>query len=106
MTKLRFAPSPTGYLHLGNTRTALINWLYARSHNGQFILRLDDTDKERSEEKYSEQIEKDLSWLGLTYDEVVRQSDRLDHYAKAADSLKSKGRLYPCYETSEELDLQ
>ena len=106
MTKLRFAPSPTGYLHLGNTRTALINWLYTRSHKGKFILRLDDTDVQRSEQKYAEQIQEDLHWLGLTYDEVVKQSDRLTSYEKASEVLKSQGRLYPCYETSEELDLQ
>lgn len=106
MIKLRFAPSPTGYLHLGNTRTALINWLYARAHKGYFILRLDDTDKERSEEKYAEQIKEDMSWLGLEYDEIIKQSDRLGHYEKAAEHLKSKDRLYPCYETPEELDLQ
>lgn len=106
MTKLRFAPSPTGFLHLGNTRTALINWLFARIHGGKFILRLDDTDRERSELKFADQIQNDLHWLGLTYDELVRQSDRLDHYNRAAEQLKTKGRLYPCYETSEELDLQ
>jgi len=106
MTKLRFAPSPTGYLHLGNTRTALINWLYARTHGGKFILRLDDTDVQRSEQKYAEQIQEDLHWLGLTYDEMIKQSDRLLHYEKAAEVLKAQGRLYPCFETPEELDLQ
>lgn len=106
MTKLRFAPSPTGHLHLGNTRTAFMNWLFARAHQGKFVLRMDDTDKERSEEKYAHQIQEDLQWLGLTYDEVVRQSDRLLKYEQAAESLKKKGRLYACYETPEELDLQ
>ena len=106
MTKLRFAPSPTGYLHLGNTRTALINWLYARSHGGEFVLRLDDTDAERSQQKYADQIQEDLLWLGLTVDKVVKQSDRLTPYQKAAESLKALGRLYPCYETQEELELQ
>lgn len=106
MTKLRFAPSPTGYLHLGNTRTALINWLYARSHGGHFILRLDDTDVQRSQQKFADQIQEDLLWLGLTYDEVIKQSDRLYRYEKAAETLKAQGRLYPCYETPEELDLQ
>lgn len=106
MTKLRFAPSPTGYLHLGNTRTALINWLFARAHKGEFILRLDDTDVQRSEEKYAEQIQKDLKWLGLSYDKIVRQSAHFKNYEKAAELLKSKNRLYPCYETSEELELQ
>jgi glutamyl-tRNA synthetase len=106
MTKLRFAPSPTGYLHLGNTRTALINWLYARAHGGTFILRLDDTDSQRSKQQYAEQIQEDLHWLGLTYDELIKQSDRLMQYGVAAEVLKSKGRLYPCYETPEELELQ
>ncbi|MBA3813797.1 MAG: glutamate--tRNA ligase [Alphaproteobacteria bacterium] len=106
MTKLRFAPSPTGYLHLGNIRTALINWLFARSHKGHFTLRLDDTDGERSHQKYADQIKEDLLWLGLNMDDIVRQSDRLERYANAADSLKAKERLYPCYETPEELKLQ
>ncbi|EKE09948.1 MAG: hypothetical protein ACD_16C00099G0006 [uncultured bacterium] len=106
MTKLRFAPSPTGYLHLGNVRTALINWLYARSTRGTFILRLDDTDFERSEERFAKQIQADLAWLGLTYDELIKQSDRLSIYSNTAEFLKAKGRLYPCYETPEELDLQ
>src|SRR3990167_5105516 len=87
MTKLRFAPSPTGYLHLGNIRTALINWLFARSHKGSFILRLDDTDSQRSQQKYADQIKEDLLWLGLEFDQVVRQSDRLSHYAKAVEIL-------------------
>lgn len=106
MTKLRFAPSPTGYLHLGNIRTSLINWLFARSHKGTFILRLDDTDSQRSEQKYADQIKEDLLWLGLNFDEVVRQSDRLSLYTKAAEMLKEKERLYPCYETPDELELQ
>lgn len=106
MTKLRFAPSPTGYLHLGNIRTALINWLYARTHQGSFILRLDDTDAQRSQQKYADQIQEDLVWLGLNFDQLVKQSDRLSQYAKAVESLKSQGRLYPCYETQDELELQ
>lgn len=106
MTKLRFAPSPTGYLHLGNIRTALINWLYARSTGGQFILRLDDTDVQRSAQRFADQIEEDLSWLGLTYEEKIKQSDHLAHYDRAVSFLKAKGRLYPCFETQEELELQ
>lgn len=106
MTKLRFAPSPTGYLHLGNIRTALINWLFARAHGGRFVLRLDDTDVGRSQQKYADQIEEDLLWLGLHFDEKVKQSERLPLYAKAAELLKEKGQLYPCYETPEELELQ
>ena len=106
MIKLRFAPSPTGYLHLGNLRTALINWLYAYAHNGNFILRLDDTDQERSQQRYVDQIYKDLQWLGLEYSNVVKQSERLKKYKAAVEFLKAEGRLYPCYETPEELELQ
>ncbi len=106
MIKLRFAPSPTGYLHLGNTRTAFITWLYARAHKGHCILRLDDTDLVRSQQKYADQIQKDLTWLGLSFDETLKQSDRFKNYEKAAEHLKAQGRLYECYETSEELELQ
>jgi glutamyl-tRNA synthetase len=101
---LRFAPSPTGHLHVGNARVALINWLYARSQGGRFILRYDDTDVERSKPEFAEAIARDLSWLGITWDMQARQSDRLDSYHRAAESLKQSGRLYPCYETPEELD--
>ncbi|MEB3701427.1 Glutamate--tRNA ligase 1 [Candidatus Bealeia paramacronuclearis] len=104
--KLRFAPSPTGYLHLGNARTALINWLYARAHGGEFVLRMDDTDLERSKDEYAQSIFEDMAWLGLNHDHFFKQSDRLKRYEGAAEELKSMGRLYPCYETSEELDLQ
>lgn len=104
--KLRFAPSPTGNLHVGNARTLLLNWLYAKKHNATFILRFDDTDAERSRDEYAEQIQKDMAWLGLTYDASVKQSDRLDVYAAAAEKLKAAGRLYPCYETKEELDFK
>jgi len=106
MIKLRFAPSPTGFLHLGNTRQALINWLYARKAGGQFVLRIDDTDLERSRPEYEAQIIDDLRWLGLNYDETFKQSDRLDHYTRATEKLKDMGRLYACYETAEELSLQ
>ncbi|MCA3364769.1 MAG: glutamate--tRNA ligase, partial [Roseomonas sp.] len=101
--KLRFAPSPTGLLHVGNARVALANWLLARRHGGEFLLRLDDTDTERSRAEYAEAIEEDLTWLGLPWDGLVRQSDRLDRYAAAAEKLKAAGRLYPCFETEEEL---
>jgi glutamyl-tRNA synthetase len=104
--KVRFAPSPTGFLHVGNCRTALINWLFARHGGGQFLLRLDDTDLERSEERYADGILQDLAWLGLNYDEYQKQSDRFDRYAEVAESLKTKGRLYPCYETPEELEFK
>ena len=101
--KLRFAPSPTGLLHVGNARPALANWLFARRHGGQFLLRLDDTDRERSRPEYEAAIEQDLHWLGLDWDESFRQSDRLALYAEAADRLRASGRLYPCFESEEEL---
>lgn len=101
--KLRFAPSPTGLLHVGNARVALANWLLARRHGGEFLLRLDDTDTERSRAEYAEAIEEDLTWLGLPWDGLVAQSTRLDSYALAAEKLKAAGRLYPCFETEEEL---
>lgn len=101
---LRFAPSPTGHLHFGNLRTAVLNYLYALKHGGAFLLRLDDTDRERSTEAYADQIRADLAWLGLTWSKEVRQSDRTALYEAAAEKLKAAGRLYPCYETAEELD--
>ncbi|MBI3453229.1 MAG: glutamate--tRNA ligase [Rhodospirillales bacterium] len=102
--RVRFAPSPTGRLHLGNARGALINWLFARRHDGIFLLRLDNTDTERSTKVFALGIETDLHWLGLTWDEFARQSDRFGRYAEAVDRLKEMGRLYPCYETAEELE--
>jgi glutamyl-tRNA synthetase len=101
--KLRFAPSPTGLLHVGNARVALANWLHARRHGGEFLLRLDDTDLERSKPEFAAAIEEDLRWLGLHWDGRVAQSERLDRYAAAAERLKASGRLYPCFETEEEL---
>ena len=106
MTTTRFAPSPTGYLHVGNLRTALMNYLVARKAGGTFILRIDDTDPERSQEGYVAAIEEDLAWLGLTWDRMERQSARLDRYAAAADRLRAAGRLYECFETPEELELK
>ena len=100
----RFAPSPTGLLHLGNIRTALINWLFARTNNGKFILRIDDTDMERSKEEYVSKIKYDLEWLGIDYDETFNQSSRLDIYQERFEFLKDQGRIYPCYETPEELE--
>ncbi|WP_166416017.1 glutamate--tRNA ligase [Cochlodiniinecator piscidefendens] len=102
----RFAPSPTGYLHVGNLRTALFNHLIARKAGGQFILRLDDTDPERSKEEYVDGIKEDLEWLGITWDRVERQSDRLERYQAAAQELRDAGRLYECFETPTELDLK
>jgi glutamyl-tRNA synthetase len=101
---VRFAPSPTGRLHIGNIRTALLNWLYARRHGGTFILRLDDTDRERSTEAFAQGIRDDLGWLGLAWDREEHQSARTERYAEAAARLSAEGRLYPCYETEEELD--
>lgn len=101
---VRFAPSPTGRLHVGNVRTALINWLFAKGQGGQFILRIDDTDRERSTATYEQGIKDDLSWLGLTWDDSFNQSDRFGKYDEAVETLKAAGLLYACYETPEELE--
>jgi glutamyl-tRNA synthetase len=101
--KLRFAPSPTGLLHVGNARVALANWLLARQQGGAVLLRLDDTDTARSKAEYAEALAEDLRWLGLDWDESFRQSDRLALYAAAAERLKAANRLYPCFENEEEL---
>lgn len=106
MTITRFAPSPTGYLHIGNLRTALFNYLITKQAGGTFILRLDDTDPARSKDEYGEAIKQDLSWLGLTWDRVERQSGRLARYEEAAQQLRDSGRLYECFETPVELDLK
>jgi glutamyl-tRNA synthetase len=103
-TIVRFAPSPTGNLHIGNARTALINWLYARQHDGTYILRLDDTDRERSTPEFADGIVRDLHWLGIGFDRKIRQSDRADRHMEATRRLIGQGHLYPCYETAEELD--
>ncbi len=105
-TVTRFAPSPTGYIHVGNLRTALFNYLIARKAGGTFILRLDDTDPERSKQEYADGIMEDLQWLGLNWDRLEKQSDRLDRYAAAATELRAAGRLYECFETPTELDLK
>ena len=102
----RFAPSPTGRLHVGNIRTALHNFLFARKHGGTFILRIDDTDRERSTQEFDQAIRDDLDWLGLTPDSVVRQSERFDLYEREFERLKAAGRVYACYETPEELELR
>lgn len=102
--KVRFAPSPTGKLHVGNIRTALVNWLFAKSLDGVFVLRIDDTDLERSTKENEDGIRADLSWLGMTWDETFKQSEKFERYAQAAEELKAKGLLYPCYETAEELE--
>lgn len=102
----RFAPSPTGRLHVGNIRTALHNYLFARKNRGEFILRIDDTDRERSTAEFDQAIRDDLDWLGLTPDRTVRQSDRFDLYEREFQRLKDAGRVYACYETPEELELR
>ena len=104
--KVRFAPSPTGLLHVGNARIALANHLLARREGGRFLLRIDDTDAERNQPELEQAIAQDLRWLGVTWDETFRQSDRLDRYAGAAERLKSSGRLYPCFESEEELTVK
>jgi glutamyl-tRNA synthetase len=104
--RVRFAPSPTGRLHVGNIYIALANWLFARRQGGVFVLRLDDTDHERSTAEFAAGIEEDLRWLGLAWQEKVRQSDRFASYDAAVAKLKAAGRLYPCYETPEELELK
>ncbi|TKZ22508.1 glutamate--tRNA ligase [Shimia litoralis] len=106
MTTTRFAPSPTGYIHVGNLRTALMNFLIARKAGGTFILRIDDTDPERSKQEYVDAIQQDLEWLGLTWDKMERQSERLDRYEEAAQNLRDMGRFYECFETPVELDLK
>ncbi|HEX6604069.1 MAG TPA: glutamate--tRNA ligase [Sphingomicrobium sp.] len=102
----RFAPSPTGRLHVGNIRTALHNFLFARKHGGTFILRIDDTDRERSTQEFDQAIRDDLGWLGLAPDRAVRQSERFDLYEREFERLKAAGRVYACYETPEELELR
>ncbi|MBW4974322.1 glutamate--tRNA ligase [Roseovarius mucosus] len=106
MITTRFAPSPTGYIHVGNLRTALMNYLIARRAGGTFILRIDDTDAERSKEAYVDALKQDLEWLGLHWDRIERQSLRLDRYAEAADKLRSMERFYEAFETPTELDLK
>jgi len=103
---VRFAPSPTGYLHVGNVRTAIVNWLFVRKNGGRFLLRLDDTDLERSRPEYEAAILEDMRWLGLDWDETNKQSDRFSNYQAAKEKLTTIGRLYPCYETAEELEMR
>ncbi len=104
--KVRFAPSPTGNLHVGNLRTALVNFLFARKTGGQFMLRIDDTDTERSTAAFEERIRADLQWMGMAWDVEDRQSKRLGRYDAALAQLRAKGRAYACYETPEELTLK
>ncbi len=104
--KVRFAPSPTGKLHVGNLRTALVNYLFARQAGGTFMLRIDDTDTERSSAAYEAAIRADLTWMGMSWDCEDRQSDRLARYDEALEMLLQSGRAYACYETAEELALK
>ena len=104
MTIVRWAPSPTGRIHLGNARPALLNWFFARRTGGKYVLRMDDTDAARSTREFADGIEADLAWLGVTPDLLVRQSERTDLYDAARERLIADGRLYPCYETADELD--
>ncbi|MBB3949574.1 glutamate--tRNA ligase [Aureimonas jatrophae] len=101
---VRFAPSPTGYLHIGNLRPALFNWLFAQREGGRFILRYDDTDLERSKREYADAVLEDIAWIGIHPDEIVRQSDRLDRYDAAFERLRASGAIYPCFETPDELE--
>ena len=103
---VRFAPSPTGLLHVGNLRAALINWLFAKKQGGRFLLRIDDTDTARAREDYVAAIKEDLGWLGLDWDAEARQSERFARYGAAVEALKAAGRLYPCYETEDELAIK
>lgn len=102
----RFAPSPTGYIHIGNARTAIINWLYAKKHQGKFILRLDDTDVARSKDEFKSAIFRDIAWLGLEYDLTFAQSERIGRYEEIKQDLIRSGRIYPCFESEEELQLK
>lgn len=103
--RVRFAPSPTGFLHIGGVRAALFNWLYAKKHQGKFLLRIEDTDLERSEERFTQDIMASMKWLGLTWDEeVIFQSKRLDVYLKKAEELLAQGHAYKCYCTEQEVE--
>lgn len=104
--RVRFAPSPTGFLHVGNARTAIVTWLFARSNAGHFLLRIDDTDTERSKLEYEEAIKIGLDWLGMNWDDSFNQKDRNERYSEIIEKLKSAGRIYACYETAEELGLK
>ena len=106
MTVTRFAPSPTGRLHVGNIRTALHNYLLAAQAGGTFLLRIDDTDADRSRDEHIDAIRADLDWLGLVPAATFRQSERFDLYEREFDKLRDDGRVYACFETPEELDIQ
>lgn len=105
-TRVRFAPSPTGYLHVGNIRPAFINYLFALQTGGEFILRIDDTDTQRSKQEYTDALKEDLEWLGISYAYTFAQSERLARYDEVRDQLIANGHLYACYETEEELEVR
>src|SRR3989338_4580508 len=94
MIRVRFAPSPTGYLHIGGARTALFNWMYAKSQDGKFILRIEDTDRERSKKEFEDEILHSMKWLGLDWDELYYQSQRFDIYRQYADKLLTEGKAF------------
>ena len=102
----RFAPSPTGHIHLGNMRSCFLNWIFAKKENGKFILRFDDTDKERSKQEFVDSIQEDLKWMNVNHDEIFYQSKRLDRYNEVFDQLILKKIVYPCFESNEELELK
>ncbi len=103
--RVRFAPSPTGYLHIGGARTALFNYVFAKKHNGKFLLRIEDTDTERSKKEFTEQIIRSLEWLGIKHDEeIVYQSERFEIYKKYAEKLLYEGKAYRCFCSKEELE--
>ncbi len=104
--RVRFAPSPTGYLHVGNARTAIVTWLFCRANKGHFLLRIDDTDFERSKQEYEDAIKQGMSWMGLSWDDTFNQKDRNDRYNVVIEKLKADGRIYACYETADELGLK
>ncbi len=104
--KCRFAPSPTGLIHVGNARSAVLNWIFAKKNNGTFILRIDDTDQARSTKEFENKIKEHLSWLGIDWNSSFNQSERSNLYKIKIDKLKDDGRLYPCFETAEELSLK
>ena len=103
---LRFAPSPTGLIHVGNARIAILNFIFSKSKNLDFFIRVDDTDTERSEEIYKRILFQDLDWIGINYKFQIYQSQRIETYKKVSEELKNKGLIYPCYETPDELNLQ
>ena len=104
--KCRFAPSPTGKIHLGNARSAILNWIFCKQNKGEFLLRIDDTDQNRSSKEFEDNIKLDLKWLGLDWNYTFNQSSRIEIYNEKINFLKNNKRLYPCFESEEELALK